>query len=480
MTRALFSSLPLSSFQLAALDGLGYTEMTPVQAQSLPAILARKDVIIQAKTGSGKTAAFAIGLLNHLNPRHFGVQAMVMCPTRELADKVGDAIRQLASRMPNIKVVMLCGGKPFGPQRDSLEHGTHIVVGTPGRIQEHLQRRTLDLNGLTTLVLDEADRMLDMGFADVMTSITACLPKARQTLLLSATFPDDIKKISRSIQRNPVSIKTETVVAQDEITITQLFFEIQKYERDTALIALFEHYQPQNAMVFCNTKKQCDEVASLLHAQNIEAAAIHGDLEQRQRDQVLLQFANDSCPVLIASDVAARGLDIPALEMVVNFELPRDADTYIHRIGRTGRAGQSGKAFSLVTPAEAPRMRVIEDHLSIIGICDQLASLNRDPNYYLWGAMTTVQIDAGRRQKIRPGDLLGALTGDAGLDASAIGKITIGDNVSHVAISRAALRQAMNYLSHGKVKGRAIRVRQLGATPSPLHSRQRDARRRRS
>jgi ATP-independent RNA helicase DbpA len=480
MARALFSGLPLSSAQLDALNGLGYTEMTPVQAQSLPAILARKDVIIQAKTGSGKTAAFAIGLLHHLNPRHFGVQAMVMCPTRELAEQVGDAIRQLASRMPNIKVVMLCGGKPFGAQRHSLEHGAHVVVGTPGRIQDHLQRHTLNLAGLTTFILDEADRMLDMGFAEVMASITATLPKARQTLLLSATFPDDIRKISRSIQREPVLIKADTVIAPDDITLEQLFFEIQKHERDTALLALFEHYQPQNAMVFCNTKKQCDDVARFLQAHDIEAAAIHGDLEQRQRDQVLLQFANDSCPVLIASDVAARGLDIPALEMVVNFELPRDADTYVHRIGRTGRAGQSGKAFSLVTPAEAPRMRVVEDHLNITGICDQLASLDRDPNYGLRGAMATVQIDAGRKQKIRPGDVLGALTGDAGLDAKAIGKIAIADNVSHVAISRAALHQAMRYLSQGKVKGRAIRARHLGSTEFPAHPRQRDARKRRS
>jgi ATP-independent RNA helicase DbpA len=344
--------------------------MTPVQAQSLPAILQRKDVIIQAKTGSGKTAAFGIGLLHHLNPRFFGVQALVMCPTRELAEQVGEAIRQLASRMRNIKVVMLCGGKPFGPQRDSLEHGAHIVVGTPGRIQDHLQRQTLDLTGVATFVLDEADRMLDMGFAEVMATITAALPKKRQTLLLSATFPEDIKKMSRAIQRQPIEVKVDAVLTHDETVLEQLFFEIQKHERNTALLALFEHYQPGNAMVFCNTKKQCAEVAAFLQEHDIEAAAIHGDLDQRDRDQVLLQFTNNSCPVLVASDVAARGLDIPALAMVVNFELPRDGDTYVHRIGRTGRAGETGQAFSLVTPSEAPRLRVIEDHLDINCLCD--------------------------------------------------------------------------------------------------------------
>jgi ATP-independent RNA helicase DbpA len=456
-----FASLPISPQQLEALQGLGYASMTPVQAQSLPLILSGKDVIIQAKTGSGKTAAFGIGLLNRLNPRFFGVQALVMCPTRELAEQVGQSIRQLASRMANVKTVLLCGGKPFGPQRDSLHHGAHIVVGTPGRIQDHLQRGTLDLKGVRTFVLDEADRMLEMGFAEVMASITSHLPKNRQTILLSATFPDDIKTISRSLQEKPIQITVDAEVSHDEVIIEQLFFEVQRHERDKTLLALFEHHRPRNAMVFCNTKKQCAEVARFLSDHDIEAAAIHGDLDQRERDQVLVQFANESCPVLVASDVAARGLDIPALEMVVNVELPRDADTYVHRIGRTGRAGQSGKAFSLVAPSEVGRMRVIEDYLGNSCVCDVLASLDRDPNYELRGPMITVQLDAGRKQKVRPGDILGALTGDAGLSGDQIGKISIMDNWSYVAVHRAALRQAMNFLADGKVKGRAVRARRL-------------------
>ena len=456
-----FASLPISPQQLEALQGLGYASMTPVQAQSLPLILSGKDVIIQAKTGSGKTAAFGIGLLNRLNPRFFGVQALVMCPTRELAEQVGQSIRQLASRMANVKTVLLCGGKPFGPQRDSLHHGAHIVVGTPGRIQDHLQRGTLDLKGVRTFVLDEADRMLEMGFAEVMASITSHLPKNRQTILLSATFPDDIKNISRSLQEKPIQITVDAEVSHDEVIIEQLFFEVQRHERDKTLLALFEHHRPRNAMVFCNTKKQCAEVARFLSDHDIEAAAIHGDLDQRERDQVLVQFANESCPVLVASDVAARGLDIPALEMVVNVELPRDADTYVHRIGRTGRAGQSGKAFSLVAPSEVGRMRVIEDYLGNSCVCDVLASLDRDPNYELRGPMITVQLDAGRKQKVRPGDILGALTGDAGLSGDQIGKLSIMDNWSYVAVHRAALRQAMNFLADGKVKGRAVRARRL-------------------
>ena len=461
MSSSNFASLPISPQQLEALQGLGYASMTPVQAQSLPLILSGKDVIIQAKTGSGKTAAFGIGLLNRLNPRFFGVQALVMCPTRELAEQVGQSIRQLASRMANVKTVLLCGGKPFGPQRDSLHHGAHIVVGTPGRIQDHLQRGTLDLKGVRTFVLDEADRMLEMGFAEVMASITSHLPKNRQTILLSATFPDDIKNISRSLQEKPIQITVDAEVSHDEVIIEQLFFEVQRHERDKTLLALFEHHRPRNAMVFCNTKKQCAEVARFLSDHDIEAAAIHGDLDQRERDQVLVQFANESCPVLVASDVAARGLDIPALEMVVNVELPRDADTYVHRIGRTGRAGQSGKAFSLVAPSEVGRMRVIEDYLGNSCVCDVLASLDRDPNYELRGPMITVQLDAGRKQKVRPGDILGALTGDAGLSGDQIGKISIMDNWSYVAVHRAALRQAMNFLADGKVKGRAVRARRL-------------------
>ena len=456
-----FTSLPIGREQLEALQGLGFTAMTPVQAESLPLILKRLDVIIQAKTGSGKTAAFGIGLLHHLNPRFFGVQALVMCPTRELAEQVAQSIRQLASRMANVKTVLLCGGKPFGPQRDSLRHGAHIVVGTPGRIDDHLQRGNLELKGVKTFVLDEADRMLEMGFAEVMASITSHLPKNRQTILLSATFPDDIKTISRSLQEKPIQITVDAEVSHDEVIIEQLFFEVQRHERDKTLLALFEHHRPRNAMVFCNTKKQCAEVARFLSDHDIEAAAIHGDLDQRERDQVLVQFANESCPVLVASDVAARGLDIPALEMVVNVELPRDADTYVHRIGRTGRAGQSGKAFSLVAPSEVGRMRVIEDYLGNSCVCDVLASLDRDPNYELRGPMITVQLDAGRKQKVRPGDILGALTGDAGLSGDQIGKISIMDNWSYVAVHRAALRQAMNFLADGKVKGRAVRARRL-------------------
>lgn len=454
-----FSNLTISRAQLSNLDSLGYTQMTEVQARSLPPVLKGRDLIAQAKTGSGKTAAFGIGLLEHINPGFFGVQALVLCPTRELADQVGKELRRLARSTPNIKLVLLCGGKPFGPQKGSLEHGAHIVVGTPGRIQDHLKRQTLQLDGLKTLVLDEADRMLDMGFSEVMNWIIARTPKQRQTLLFSATFPDAIKQMSRSILRNPVTVTVESEHKSD--VIEQLFYEVKKHERNNTLRALFEHYKPENALVFCHTKKQCDNVASYLRDHKIAALAIHGDLDQRERDQVLVRFSNNSCPVLVATDVAARGLDIKALQMVINFELPRDPEVYVHRIGRTGRAGETGIALSIFTESEQVRVRAIEDYQKKPSICDVYASLDRDPGFSLVPEMVTLQLDAGRKQKIRPGDLLGALTGDAGLEGAQIGKIDIFDMSSYVAVEPAVARKALDFLAEGKVKGRNVRARIL-------------------
>ena len=459
MAQAAFSSLSLPKAQLTNLSSLGYHKMTPIQAQSLPAILQGKDVIAKAKTGSGKTAAFGLGLLNKINPRFFGVQALVLCPTRELADQVGKEIRRLARATSNIKLVLLCGGKPFGPQVGSLEHGAHIVVGTPGRIQDHLRKSTLKLDGLTTLVLDEADRMLDMGFIDVMQEIIEQTPSSRQTLLFSATYPDTIQHISKRFQKKPLMVTVES--AHQPNVIEQLFYEVKKHERNNSLLALFEHYQPESTVVFCHTKKQCDEVAVWLREHQIEALAIHGDLDQRERDQVLVRFANNSCSVLVATDVAARGLDIKALQAVINYELPRDPEIYVHRIGRTGRAGEKGIALSLFTESEHVRVKTIGDYQKKLSIIDVPASLDRDPGFSLQPQMVTIQLDAGRKNKVRPGDILGALTGDAGLMGSQIGKIDIFDMSSYVAVERTALRQAMNYLAQGKVKGRSIRARKI-------------------
>jgi len=455
-----FASLPLPADQIRNLETLGYRKMTPIQARGLPLVLEGKDLIARAKTGSGKTATFGLGLLEKIDPRHFGVQALVLCPTRELADQVGRELRRLAQGIPNIKLVILCGGKPFGPQKNTLQHGAHIAVGTPGRLLDHLERKTLRLDGLKVLVLDEADRMLDMGFHDEMTEIVRATPGNRQTLLFSATFPDAIQRISRSMQRDPVTITVEAEHAPG--VIEQLFYEVKKHERNSTLFALFEHYQPESALVFCQTKKQCGEVAALLNENQITARAIHGDLDQRERDRVLALFSNNSCPVMVATDVAARGLDIKALELVINYELPRDPEVYVHRIGRTGRAGEQGMALSLYTESEQARVKAIESYLSEPCIQDVPASLDRQPGYKLYAPMETIELDSGRRQKLRPGDILGALTGDAGIAGSSVGKIDIFDRSSYVALARDVTVKALDYLASGKIKGRTVKARRVG------------------
>lgn len=452
-----FDTLPLSSAMLANLDALGYAQMTPIQAQSLPVILKGMDLIAQAKTGSGKTAAFGIGLLNPINPRYFGCQALVLCPTRELADQVAKELRRLARAEDNIKILTLCGGVSLGPQIASLEHGAHIIVGTPGRIQQHLSKGTLVLDGLNTLVLDEADRMLDMGFYDAIADIIGQTPKRRQTLLFSATYPAGIKQLSAAFMRDPQQVKVEALHADNQIE--QRFYEIDPEQRLEAVTRVLGHFRPQSCVAFCFTKQQCQEVVEHLQAKGIVAAALHGDLEQRDRDQVLTLFANRSSSVLVATDVAARGLDIDALDMVINVELARDAEIHVHRVGRTGRAGEKGLAVSLVAPAEGHRAQAIEALQKAPLRWEQLDSLKPQGGAPLLPVMSTLCIAAGRKDKLRPGDILGALTGDAGLPGTQVGKIAIFDFQAFVAVERAVAKQALQRLNSGKIKGRSLRVR---------------------
>ncbi|MBA4289272.1 MAG: ATP-dependent RNA helicase DbpA [Pseudomonas sp.] len=459
MTQTAFSSLPLSAAMLANLESLGYSEMTPIQAQSLPVMLKGMDLIAQAKTGSGKTAAFGIGLLNPLNPRYFGCQALVICPTRELADQVAKELRRLARSADNIKILTLCGGVPFGPQIGSLEHGAQIIVGTPGRIQQHLSKGTLKLDGLNTLVLDEADRMLDMGFYDSIAEIIEQTPSRRQTLLFSATYPSSIKQLSAKFMRDPQQVKAEAF--HDDTQIEQRFYEIAPEERMDAVVKLLNCYRPQSCVAFCFTKQQCQEVVDHLTAKGISAAALNGDLEQRDRDQVLAMFANRSLSVLVATDVAARGLDIDALDMVINVELARDSEIHIHRVGRTGRAGEKGLAMSLVAPAEAHRAQAIETLQRAPLNWHPLSSLKHQGGAPLQPTMITLCIGAGRKDKLRPGDILGALTGAAGIPGAQVGKIAIFDFQAYVAVERVVAMQALKCLSEGKIKGRSLRVRTL-------------------
>ena len=433
--------------------------MTPIQAQSLPAILEGKDVQAQAKTGSGKTAAFGIGLLHQLDVQTYQTQALVLCPTRELADQVSKEIRRLARAIPNTKILTLCGGKPMGPQLASLDHQPHIVVGTPGRILKHIQKGSLRLDSLKTLVLDEADRMLDMGFHEDIIRITDFTPPQRQTLLFSATYPDEIKNISKSIQKDPVDIRVESL--HDNKKIKQVFYEIQKGERTKTLIALLHHYRPDHSVVFCNRKQQCKELAEELWQQGFHALALHGDLEQKDRDRVLVQFANKSSSILIATDVAARGLDIKDLNAVINFEMSQDPEIHIHRIGRTGRMGNKGLALSLFKPSEAQKINAIEEYQDSAVQIDKPSTLKMRENFKLSPPMVTLCINGGRKDKIRAGDILGALTADKQIPGKQIGKIDLFDKLAYVAVERPIAKQAFKILSEGKIKGRKFRVRKL-------------------
>lgn len=447
----------LPAAQLENLNELGYLSMTPVQAAALPAILGGQDVRVQAKTGSGKTAAFGLGLLQHIDVTLFQTQSLVLCPTRELADQVAGELRRLARFLPNTKILTLCGGQPFGAQRDSLQHAPHIIVATPGRLLDHLQKGTVSLEALTTLVMDEADRMLDMGFSEAIDEVIRFAPESRQTLLFSATWPEAIAAISGRVQRNPLSIEIDTVDALP--AIEQQFFETSAHGKIPLLQTLLSQHQPASCVVFCNTKKDCQAVCDALNEAGQSALALHGDLEQRDRDQTLVRFANGSARVLVATDVAARGLDIKSLELVVNFELAWDPEVHVHRIGRTARAGNSGLAISFCAPEEAQRANILSEMLQIS--LNWVSAPTQRLVTPLVAEMATLCIDGGKKAKMRPGDVLGALTGDIGLDGADIGKIAVHPAHVYVAVRQSVAHKAWKQLQNGKIKGKTCRVRLL-------------------
>jgi len=454
-----FSRLPLPPATLANLAQLGYLAMTPIQAASLPAALLGKDLIAQAKTGSGKTCAFTLPLLANLNPRRFAVQALVLCPTRELADQVSAEIRRLARAQDNIKLVTLCGGVPLRGQLASLEHGAHIVVGTPGRVMDHLARESLKLDALNTLVLDEADRMLDMGFFDDIVTVVRQCPAARQTLLFSATYPEGIASLAHQFMREPLTVTVEAQHAGGQIE--QRWYEVTDGERLHAVSRLLNHFRPASTLAFCNTKAQCRDLAEVLKAQGFSALALFGELEQRERDQVLVQFANRSCSVLVATDVAARGLDIASLAAVVNVDVTPDPEVHVHRIGRTGRAGEKGLALNLASLPEMGYVGRIEQLQGRESDWHPLSELTPSGDGPLVPPMVTLHIQGGRKEKIRPGDVLGALTADLGYTREQVGKINVNEWSTYVAVDRAIARQAASRLNAGRIKGKSVKVRVL-------------------
>lgn len=455
-----FAQLALRPELLSNLASLEYRQMTPIQAEALPLILQGRDVIAQARTGSGKTAAFGLGVLQALQVEQYAIQALVLCPTRELADQVAVELRRLARGLPNVKVLTLCGGQPFGPQAQSLQQGAHIIVGTPGRIDDHLRKGNLAFANLRLLVLDEADRMLDMGFQDTLDAIVAQLPDERQTLLFSATFPDKITTLAARLLREPQRVTVQASHTTD--SIRQHFYRLQQEnQRFAALQRLLLHFLPASSLVFCTTRKDTQEVADALGQAGFSARALHGDMEQKERDQTLVQFANKSISILVATDVAARGLDISGLDAVFNHQLSLDPEVHVHRVGRTGRAGGQGVACTLFTDAENFRLDALADYLQQPLVPEDLpppASPQQRPSP---APMQTLLIDGGKKDKLRPGDILGALTAGQQLQGSQIGKIQVTDRRSYVAVARQQARLALQLLTEGRLKGRNFRARLL-------------------
>jgi ATP-dependent RNA helicase DbpA len=452
-----FTSLPLKAELIDNLTQLNFNQMTPIQEMSLPHILKGQDVIAQAKTGSGKTAAFGLGILNSIDTNQLELHALVLCPTRELANQVSEEIRRLSRSLKNIQIITLCGGSPESIQEDALLKNPQIAVGTPGRVLQLLKRNTLNLNKLKIFTLDEADRMLEMGFSEEIDEIITYLPYKRQSLLFSATYPEDIASLSQNIQSNAIEIKVDT--AHESENIDQIFYEVQPTDdKNDFLFKVLSHFRPERMIVFCRTKKETDDVANFLIGRGIHAKSIHGDLEQNERTEVLTKFSNHSLSVLVATDVAARGLDIADLPAVFNYNLPSGADAYIHRIGRTGRAGKTGMAFSFFNPIESERLELIEALTLKKCKIEDITKITYAQKYDLIPPMQTIYISGGKKDKLRPGDIVGALTGEIGLKANEIGEISIQHAFSFVAIKRELVKKTIERLSSTKIKKMKFKV----------------------
>jgi ATP-dependent RNA helicase DbpA len=459
-----FSAFALSPELLAVVQELGFDTPTPIQVESIPVLLAGRDLVGQSQTGSGKTAAFALPILEKLDLTTRELGALVLCPTRELSAQVAREFRKLGRRHRGLAVLVLAGGEPVRPQAAALEKGVHLVVGTPGRVLDHLRRRSLRVHRVRTVVLDEADRMLDMGFQEDMEKILKALPSARQTVFFSATFPQSIETLSGKHQKDPVVVAIPPE-ARQELAIRELAVLTEAAQKLRTLAWVLGEYPHESALVFANLKLTVAEIEQALSSAGVSAASLHGDLEQYDRDRVLAKFRNASTRVLVASDVAARGIDVENLDLVINFDLPSQPEVYVHRIGRTGRAGKAGLAVSLYTAQEQVKLDAIQTFTGNTLVLVEAArtprtekpapvqALGRDAK------MATLRISGGRKQKLRPGDILGALTGEAGgLGAADIGKIEIHDNFSYVAVTKSLSRSAEQSLRQGRIKGKRFQV----------------------
>jgi ATP-independent RNA helicase DbpA len=454
--------LGLPESLLDALSSQGITAPTPVQSDGIPPALAGRDVIAQAATGSGKTLAFVLPLLARISRPATArrPEALVLCPTRELADQVTDVMRRTAARIPGVRVITLCGGRPLRPQRRTLAQGVSIVVGTPGRVADHLRRETLVLDQLAVVVLDEADRMLDMGFEDEVTGILDACPEGRQTLMYSATFPDGVRALSERVQHDAVHVAVEARVAPARLQQAVVFGSPS--ERHGLVASLIARHPPGMALVFAETRDDTEALAGALTHRGGRALALHGGLDQRDREAAVAELQGGSTRIVVATNVAARGLDIDDLPLVVIAEIARDPAVHLHRIGRTGRAGASGRALSVVVgQRERERLEAVE---SLLGATLPVLELEQaTPDLTAWAPdMRTVVLGSGRRDKLRRGDLLGALVKDAGLPPEAVGRIDVQERRTFVAIARALAPRAHRFLNRGRVKRQRVRSRLLG------------------
>ncbi len=453
MNKNKFNTLNISDKTLKNLDSLGFVEMTPIQKKSLPFILENRDIIAKAKTGSGKTISFGLGVLNNLNLAKFRIQSLVLCPTRELAGQVAKTLQDLVRFEHNIKILTLTGGVPYKPQVHSLSHQAHILVGTPGRVLKHLTEKNFSPEDINTLVLDEADRMLDMGFTEDINLIINFLPKKRQTLLFSATYPPTIENLSKTILNDPIKVEVESI--HNENIITQKFYAVESNQKNSLLMKLFKKNN-KSVIIFCNTKVQCDELADYLDGCGIEPLVLHSDLEQKDRDETLILFSNKSYPVLIATDVASRGLDIEDVDLVINYDLPFDFEVYTHRIGRTARAGKNGLAISFVDDME--HFSDLKEFLNKDFTLLDSAEIEKNDDVILSYEFSTLYINGGKKDKLRAGDILGALTAGIGLDKNDIGKINILPTCSYVAVKNDVYKKAYEGLTSNKMKNRYYKI----------------------
>ena len=518
-----FDELELYPAILHAVEEMGFEEMSPIQAKAIPVIMEGKDVVGQAQTGTGKTAAFGIPLLQKIDPKEKNLQAVVLCPTRELAIQVAEEIRKLAVFLHGIKILPVYGGQEISKQIRSLKSGVQIIIGTPGRIMDHMRRKTVKFDNVKTIVLDEADEMLNMGFREDIETILGQVPEERQTVLFSATMPHPILEIARTYQKNAEMIR----VVKRELTvpkIEQFYYEVSQKNKEEVLSRLLDLYNPKLSLVFCNTKKQVDELTSALQGRGYFAEGLHGDLKQQQRDRVMHSFRNGKTEILVATDVAARGIDVDDVEAVFNYDVPQDDEYYVHRIGRTGRAGREGRAFTLIVGREIYKMKdimrycktkvkaqpipSINDVTAVKAdkILDKLTSIIQNDDltkmvtmieermneedctsldlaaaflklmmgddsskaedkcmedYGDTGAeagMVRLFINLGKNQRVRPGDILGAIAGETGMPGKLIGSIDMYDKYTFVEVPREYASEVIQVMKTAKIKGKSINI----------------------